>query len=460
MPPTRSGAAGLAVAVSLALSAVIAAPVAAADSPEAAVNALIDAVEAGDYAALDDLVCEAERASVREMLDPSEAMGISMEEFPITISIADRSLEVISDDGDEATIRLTGSMSMNVEEDQLEALAMAAMAADMGEVSEEDLEMMLPFLMMAFTQTTPMDEELTVVNEGGQWLVCGGLGEAPADDLGFDDEFGIVSNVSTDGVCGLVLPEELTAAGQLTYDTSSGWDISNCTYSSSDFESYHSATVFVELDTDAQSNAGAYGADQTLEVAGSPAYASSQPNVPFFVQVGPDMLNISVWPPDPAPDGYDQMAQTMAIAELFVPRIVDSRAELIPPVLPLLCDLTFAVDFETTTGLVLNGGNVSPDFCNFESRDNAYVNANLSPGTLDDFLMFSPDAEELIVAGLPAVQLDDQFNESAVEFRIQLPDEQVLMVSVQPYAFDKPMTLSGIDVVEALTQHVLERRAE
>ena len=76
MPPTRSRATGLAVASSLLLTlGALAAPAAAADSPEAAVNGLLDAVEAGQYEAIESLVCEAEQASVRAMLDPSEAMG-------------------------------------------------------------------------------------------------------------------------------------------------------------------------------------------------------------------------------------------------------------------------------------------------------------------------------------------------------------------------------------------------
>ena len=88
-------------------------------------------------------------------------------------------MEVTSQDGDEATVRLTGTMSMNVAEDDVEAIALALLEADMGELSEEDIDLMLPFMEMALTQSVPMDEELTVVDEDGEWLVCGGLGEAP-----------------------------------------------------------------------------------------------------------------------------------------------------------------------------------------------------------------------------------------------------------------------------------------
>ena len=160
MSPTRSRAAGLAVAASLAiLAGGIAAPAVAADSPEEAVNQLLDASVTGDYEAIDALVCEAERAAVRSMLDPSEAMDMELARELITFDIEDRSVEVLSEDDQEATVRLTGTMSMGVGDGDVEAVAMALLEEDLGELSEEDIELMLPFMEMALTQSMPVDEE-------------------------------------------------------------------------------------------------------------------------------------------------------------------------------------------------------------------------------------------------------------------------------------------------------------
>lgn len=459
MSATRSRASGLAAALSLTLMGALALPVAAADSPEAAVNALIDAVEGGDLESIDALVCEAERDAVRAMFDPSEAMGLSADDLPIDFHIDDRALEVVSEDGDEVIIRLTGTMSMDVDEAEMETVARAMLEAEMGEVSEEDIEQMLPFMMMAFSQTAPVDEDITVVAEGGGWLVCGGLGEEPVDE-GFEDGFGPTMGVPSEGVCALATPEELTAAGMLEYDTSSGWELTTCTYSTSDWEAYHNTTVTVELDTDAAYAAAAYGADQELEVAGAPAFTTDQPNAPLIVQLGPDMLNVTVWAPEPAPDGYDGSMQSIAIAELFAPRVAEARADLIAPTRPLLCDLTFAGDFEAAMGSPLHSGSVSEDYCNFESRDVLNVNASISAGTLDDLLMFYPASEETTVAGLPALHLEDEYSQSAYDVRVELPGEQVLNVTVQPYAFDKPLSVEGPEVAELLIQHIVDRLAE
>jgi hypothetical protein len=457
MPPTPSRAGGAATAFSLLLAlGGLAAPAAAADNPEAAVNELMDAVEAGDFSALDGLVCEAERDAVRAMLDPGEQMGFGGGELPLTFQIEDRSVEIVAEDGDEATAQLGGTLSMDVDEDEIEDLVRSLLEADMGgEVSDEDFEMMLPFVEMAFSQSLPMDEEVTLVREDGEWVVCGGLGEVPQDDFGLEE-----ANLSSEGVCGLATPEELTAVGLLEYDTSSGFELTSCTYSTSDWEAYHSATVSVGLDTDAEYNASAYGADQEIEVAGARAFASDGGNVPLFVQVGPDMLSVSAWPPEPLPEGYDGLAQSVAIAELFVPRMAESRADLIPPVLPLLCDLAFAGDFEAAIGAPMQSGNVESDYCNFTSRDTLNLNVSLRDGTLDEFLQFYPDSEEMTVAGLPALKIDDEYNESNFDVRVELPGEQVLSVTVEPPAYDKPLNAPSLEVVELLTQHVVDKQAE
>ena len=459
MSPTHSRAGGLAAALSLTLVGALALPAVAADSAEGAVNELIDAVEAGDFESIDALVCEAEREAVREQLDPGGSMGLSADEFPLTLQVEDRALEVISEDGDEVTIRLTGTMSMNVEEDDIEALALAMLEADMGdELSEEDIEMMLPFMTMAFTQTVPMDEEITVVNEDGEWLICGGLGEASADDVDFDDDFGGVAEVEPEGVCGLATAEEVTAAGVLQYDAGSGWELTSCSYQN--WETYHNATVTVELDTDAAYAAGAYGADRELEVAGGPAFTSDYDNAPLIVQVGPDMLRVEVWPPDPAPDGYDGLQQATAIAELFAPRVAESREDLIEPVKPLLCDLGFAADLEAALDLPMHSGSVDGEYCNFESRDAMSVRANVSEGALDDLLTWYPDSQETTIAGLPAFEVLGAFDESAFTVNVGLSDEQVLSITVEPATYDKPLAVSGLDVAELLTQHIVDKSAE
>ena len=105
-----------------------------------------------------------DREAVREQLDPGGSMGLSAEEFPLTLRVEDRALEVISEDGDEVTVRLTGTMSMDVDEDDIESLALAMLEADMGdELSEEDIEMMLPFVTSPRSECSRFETAFSVV---------------------------------------------------------------------------------------------------------------------------------------------------------------------------------------------------------------------------------------------------------------------------------------------------------
>ena len=143
-----------------------------------------------------------------------------------------------------------------------------------------------------------------------------------------------------------------------------------------------------------------------------------------------------------------------------MPRVTESRESLIVPVKPLLCDLSFGQDFESAMGLPLHSGNVSSEACDFTSQDAMRVRVYVSEGQLDDFIMFYPDSEETTIAGLPAFEVRDEYNESAFNVRVQLSDEQVLDMTVEPASYDKPLSMSGAEVSELLTQHIFDKLTE
>ena len=125
MPPTLPRAAGLAAATSLLLIAGTALPLAAADSPEAAVNGLFDVAESGDFSNLETVVCAADQASVREAFDFGASLGLADDDpaaGALSIEISDREVQLLAEDGDEATVRVTASLSLSVADDQLEDL--------------------------------------------------------------------------------------------------------------------------------------------------------------------------------------------------------------------------------------------------------------------------------------------------------------------------------------------------
>ncbi len=414
MPPTRSRSIVLTVAACLSLGLVPAAgPVTAADGPTAAVDELIDAVEAGDFDAVDALVCEAERASVREMLDPAEAMGYDATALmaAITFQVEDRAVELVSEEGDEATVRLTGSMAMDLGGADPEQLARDLLADSLGEdLSDEDIETWLPLVSMSFTQSVPIDQEVTVVIENDTWLVCGGLGQ-PSDGSNV-----IEPSVSQEGLCGLVGPEELNGLGDVQYDSSSGF-ADSCTYSTSDHDTYHYATVSVDFGTDAGYLVQAYGADQELEVAGATAWATTADDygTNLITQVGDDVLMVSVALPEDAPADLDWLTQAIGVTELFMPLMDEARDLLVGPTPPptpeptpevSLCESLPLDELNELTGLGFDEAEGDSAYCSYVSSDGVpgyhMVTATLIDLPLDDYAAWLPDAQEAEVGELRA----------------------------------------------------------
>jgi hypothetical protein len=424
MPPTRSRSAALAASTSLLLAlGGLALPAAAAEDPEAAVNGLFDALERADYEAVDALVCAAEREAVRASLDPMAQMGLAAGDGPaLALVVEDRSVEIISQEEEAALAHVGGTMSFDAGDADTTELAQAMLEADMGrELTEEELELMLPFAEMVFTQSFPLDEELELVREDGEWLVCGGIGEPPDEpDTGFEPV------VSSEGLCAFLGPDELSALSPLEYDSSSGFE-TFCSFSNSDFESYHSTTVQLELGQDAESLAGFWGADQPLEVAGAPAFASGPDSfgTSLLTQVGEDVLVVSVTLPDPPPDGLDWLTQATLVTELFMPRVPEARLELVGPTseatpeptpeIPL-CESLPLEELNEMTGLGFDEADGDALFCSWLSTDGDpgfhVLGASLLEFSLDAYALFMSEVEETSVSGQRAL---DDGNQLVVE---------------------------------------------
>lgn len=412
MPPTRSRVTGLAVATALLLPlAGLSLPASAADSPEDAVYQLFEAVERGDRDAIGTLVCEAEREGVRELLDPSESLGFEAADLAFVVD--DLGVELIDRSGEEATVGVTGTLSLDVAEDEVESLARSMLSADSDmELSEEDMAMMLPLVEMVLTQSYPLDREVTLVVEDGEWVVCGGLVDEPEEP-----DFGFEPSVSEEGLCGVVRPEELNAVSELRYDSSNGF-AGVCSYSNSDYDAYHSASVTVEFDTDAEMYAQAYGADQSLEVAGAPAWASGPDSfgTTLLTQVGDDLIMVNISLPEDVPDGLSWLGQAVLVTELFMPRLDEARELILgPPPSPTpeptpeasLCETLPLDELNELTGLGFDAASGDPSSCYYEQLDGEpgfhVATFTLVDLPMDEFASFLPDLEETAVGELRAM---------------------------------------------------------
>jgi len=465
MLPNRSRTASLAAIMSLALSvAGLSAPVAAADSPEAAVNEFFDLVQSGDFTDLESVVCASDVPTVREAFDIGASLGLEGDAAAGVFSreVRDRSVDLLDEQGDQARLRVAATVSMQVPDDQVEGLVRAMLSADQGPddppPSDDDVQMMVGVMGSALNQTLPLDAEVTAVRESGEWLVCGGLIEPPDEpDPGFEP------SVSTDGACALASPDELTALGPLAYDSSMGFE-SFCSFSSSDFSNYHQLSIEIGLDRSAENLAGAYGADQVVSVDGYQALASGPDSFAriLIVQVGPDTVTISVSEPETPPDGFEWLDHATAVAELVIPRLAGLREELAGPTpaptpeptpeIPLCGDDLSLEEVNALTGLGFDDRSTDAASCSYTSFDGepgfhslvAYVN----PGSLDDYRLWLPDVEEGAVSGMPALITENQVI-------VELPgDAGILDVAVLLDPGDASVSASAREIAEVMAERI------
>jgi len=365
----------------LALSLTLALPATAADSPVAAGEALLAKLASGDYATLDEVVCAAQAEAVRAQFDPASQLedlpeGMDVEELlsSLEISIEDGAVELISEEGESATVRLTGNMS---------------------------------FSFLGMSESEAIDEEVEVVLEDGEWLVCGDLGLGGS---GTSEPGGFVSE---DGLCAALTIDELNALSPLQYDSSfSGMD--GCTYQSASSQAgFYNVSLSIGSGTLEQWRQF-FSGGVDLTVAGSPAYSADSQ---LFVEL-PDEEVLTVSPfvdEETRPEGFDVLAYATQIAEIALPRVPDVErfdfgsfdSEPFEQPQPIEeVDLCAALTLEELNALSpqpFDGVERQFSSCTYSSSDLAsgfrVVSTSLNPdSTLETFAMFFPDGEELTVA--------------------------------------------------------------
>jgi hypothetical protein len=186
MSHSRTRLAALAGSVALSVALVSAPAVLAQDGPEATVEALLAAIEAKDFEALPSFFCAefAEQASAFDMSALTEGMPPGMDAtalldaFILDTEIA--TLEVLSQTDTEATVKLEGSMSMDIDVEAMAPFIEALVEMSGLEVTPETVEMFSGLMMSEFeAESTEISEEITLVpGEAMAWVVCSELGAA------------------------------------------------------------------------------------------------------------------------------------------------------------------------------------------------------------------------------------------------------------------------------------------
>jgi len=181
--PTRTSRSRLAAAGGLAMvfSLVVApATMAQSDGPEQTVLDLLAAVEAKQFDSLGTYFC-AEYADQAAGLDFSSMLpeGTDADALLAAFIIdTEATTEVLSQTDTEAVVKLTGTLSMQVDAEKLGPF-IESMIVSMGQEPTPDMVEMMSGMIVSELQAepTPLDDEITLVpGETMPWVICDELG--------------------------------------------------------------------------------------------------------------------------------------------------------------------------------------------------------------------------------------------------------------------------------------------
>ena len=125
--------------------------------------------------------CAERESALREALDAGladlAALGVDPDELlgTLTIDLEDIQLQEISRDDDQAIVHASGMIRLDFAPDLLKPVLRSAMEASGNQVSEQELDLMVSLASIVAARGVPLDTEIALIQENGQWLVCDDL---------------------------------------------------------------------------------------------------------------------------------------------------------------------------------------------------------------------------------------------------------------------------------------------
>lgn len=296
----------------------------AADTPTAAVDGILDALEAKDFSGVGPFICAELREDALSALDISAALG----ELPpgvdaaafldaLTISLDGRSTALVREEGDTAAVAVTGTMRVAIDEAAAETFVRAVLEASGQPATDEMVAMTVPMLLELFAEGTDMSEELDVIREDGEWVVC----DTDLIDGGTEEPDPMASMApALAPLCGIVDLAALSVATGVELVEMLDLD-GGCSISSD----YADDGSFVSVDFRIDTSIGldiireVYTPGEETTIAGLPAWASE---LGTFLDLGDGrVLAISpfIYAGDADPDPEEVRALVTKVAELIVP---------------------------------------------------------------------------------------------------------------------------------------------
>jgi hypothetical protein len=156
-------------------------------SVDAAKN-LVKAMEKLDVEEGNKYLCAAQQTDASDMgLEELEAAGIDPDEFmeAFQIKTSDMKYDEKSQDGDKAVVSISGKVSVEFDTDKLKEVFKKVAEASGEEIPDDQLDMIVGMFTGMSGQEVEFAQDVEMVKEDGDWVVCDELNILDELDFGF-----------------------------------------------------------------------------------------------------------------------------------------------------------------------------------------------------------------------------------------------------------------------------------
>ncbi|HLO35770.1 MAG TPA: hypothetical protein VK194_06800 [Candidatus Deferrimicrobium sp.] len=154
-------------------------PAAGTNDPAGAVQAAMSAISSGGVSKMVDYACAAKKGDIASAfgggnLGGLESAGVKMDDLlnAMSMKFENVATKEVSKTDTTATVHVTADMTMTFDKEKMRAIMKTVLAAQGQPVDDTIVDAALNAMTGQLTQTQKLDEDLTVVNENGKWLIC------------------------------------------------------------------------------------------------------------------------------------------------------------------------------------------------------------------------------------------------------------------------------------------------
>jgi hypothetical protein len=171
----------LAVVAIVALAGCGGAAAPSTSDPAGTVSAALDTAETGGFAKLADYTCAAKKGDFASLfggaggdLSSLTAMGINANTLfdAIKVDFQDVKATETSKSGDKATVHVTGKTTITFDPAKMKEVFKQIMAANGQPTDDTTIDAAIAAMSSQMTQSQTLDEDVSMVQEGGKWLIC------------------------------------------------------------------------------------------------------------------------------------------------------------------------------------------------------------------------------------------------------------------------------------------------